>query len=180
MAMKVSTVKEQDKAGVPVKFVPAEMLEQRKSEIRNMIARRAYELFRYRGRGPGHEIDDWVQAESELLYPCHHDLTESTEAIILQADLPGSFTAHQLTVSVEPRRLVVSGEGEISVLYGDASDAHWEVRSQQIFQVHDLPVDVDPSKATAKLNGDAVEIVLPKASSANQRSKRARSASSGR
>lgn len=149
MTIKVCLAEEQDKADTPVKFVPVRLLQQRKAEIHNMIARRAYELFECRGRVPSHEIDDWVQAESEVIYPCCHDLKESAEAIILRVDLPGSLTADQLTVSVEPRRLLVSGEKEISLLYGDASDTHWEVRSQQIFRVHDLPADVDPSKATA-------------------------------
>jgi HSP20 family molecular chaperone IbpA len=149
MTTKVCLAEGQDKAGTPVKLVPVQLLQQRKAEIHNMIARRAYELFECRGRVPSHEIDDWVQAESEVIYPCCHDLKESAEAIILRVDLPGSLTADQLTVSVEPRRLLVSGEKEISLLYGDASDTHWEVRSQQIFRVHDLPADVDPSKATA-------------------------------
>jgi len=30
------------------------------------IARRAYELFLARGSEPGHEVDDWLQAESQL------------------------------------------------------------------------------------------------------------------
>jgi len=30
------------------------------------IARRAYEIFRARGGGPGHEAEDWLQAEKEL------------------------------------------------------------------------------------------------------------------
>jgi len=31
------------------------------------IAQRAYEIFLARGSQPGHELDDWLQAESELL-----------------------------------------------------------------------------------------------------------------
>ena len=30
------------------------------------IARRAYEIFLSRGGGPGHEAEDWLQAEKEL------------------------------------------------------------------------------------------------------------------
>ena len=30
------------------------------------IAQRAYELFQRRGREPGHEQDDWLQAERDL------------------------------------------------------------------------------------------------------------------
>ena len=32
----------------------------------NKIRRRAYQLYRDRGGRPGHEIDDWLQAEYEL------------------------------------------------------------------------------------------------------------------
>jgi Protein of unknown function (DUF2934) len=31
------------------------------------IAQRAYEIFQSRGGEPGHDLDDWLQAESELL-----------------------------------------------------------------------------------------------------------------
>jgi Protein of unknown function (DUF2934) len=30
------------------------------------IARRAYELYEQRGREPGHELEDWLQAEHEV------------------------------------------------------------------------------------------------------------------
>jgi hypothetical protein len=30
------------------------------------IARRAYDLYLARGREPGHQLDDWLQAEQEL------------------------------------------------------------------------------------------------------------------
>ena len=42
----------------------------RRSEIRltspDDIAHRAYELFETRGWEPGHDLDDWLQAEREL------------------------------------------------------------------------------------------------------------------
>jgi hypothetical protein len=31
------------------------------------IRARAYELFEQRGREPGHDLDDWLQAEAELV-----------------------------------------------------------------------------------------------------------------
>ena len=31
------------------------------------IAQRAYEIFVARGEQPGHDLDDWLQAEAELL-----------------------------------------------------------------------------------------------------------------
>ena len=36
------------------------------SELQGEIRRRAYELYEQRGRNDGHEVSDWLQAESEL------------------------------------------------------------------------------------------------------------------
>ena len=37
------------------------------SQISDGIARRAFDIFESRGRSPGHELEDWFRAESELL-----------------------------------------------------------------------------------------------------------------
>ena len=39
-------------------------------ELRERITQRAYELFLERGETPGHELEDWVRAESEVLAAC--------------------------------------------------------------------------------------------------------------
>jgi Protein of unknown function (DUF2934) len=36
------------------------------SELQDQIRRRAYELYEQRGSNDGHEVSDWLQAESEL------------------------------------------------------------------------------------------------------------------
>ena len=43
-----------DTSGCPVECVP------------ELIRKRAYQLFESRGRQPGHELDDWLQAEREI------------------------------------------------------------------------------------------------------------------
>jgi hypothetical protein len=40
---------------------------QRRHAITEAIAKRAYELFLARGGEDGHDLDDWLQAEQELL-----------------------------------------------------------------------------------------------------------------
>ena len=35
-------------------------------ELQEQIRRRAYELYEQRGRDDAHELDDWLQAESEV------------------------------------------------------------------------------------------------------------------
>ncbi|MCI0387336.1 MAG: DUF2934 domain-containing protein [Acidobacteria bacterium] len=36
-------------------------------EMREKIALRAYEIYQQRGGEPGRELDDWLQAENEIL-----------------------------------------------------------------------------------------------------------------
>lgn len=43
-----------DTSGCPIECVP------------DLIRKRAYQLFEERGRQPGHELDDWLQAEHEI------------------------------------------------------------------------------------------------------------------
>ena len=37
------------------------------AELLEQIRLRAYELFEQRGRNEGHELDDWLQAEAEVM-----------------------------------------------------------------------------------------------------------------
>ncbi len=43
------------------------VLETARSVIEERIRRRSYELFEQRGRQDGHALDDWLQAEAEVL-----------------------------------------------------------------------------------------------------------------
>jgi hypothetical protein len=36
-------------------------------DIQDQIRRRAFELYELRGREEGHDLDDWLQAESEFV-----------------------------------------------------------------------------------------------------------------
>jgi HSP20 family molecular chaperone IbpA len=148
----------------PVKLVPAENLVARRNEIHQLIAQRAFALFESRGCQHGRDFDDWTEAEDQVLYSFRHDLKESGALLIFLANLPGSFTAAQLSVCVEPRRVMVSGEREISVMCADAEGGHTERRLQRIFETENLPVDIDPSRTAARLEGELLEIVMPKTS----------------
>jgi HSP20 family molecular chaperone IbpA len=179
--MREQSASQRQEATTPVKLVTADILLNRQSELQSMIAHRAYELFESRGGSHGHDVDDWIEAEIELLHPYRHDLKESAKAVVFNAELPSSFTADQLKISVEPRRLTISGERVLDVISGGDEPAHAEKRTERIFQLEDLPVDVDPSRTTAKLKGgEMLEIVMPKVSAGSKLRVKAEAASSGR
>ena len=37
------------------------------SDVLEQIAQRAYELYVWRGREDGHDLDDWLRAEAEIM-----------------------------------------------------------------------------------------------------------------
>ncbi len=82
-------------------------------------------------------------------------------------------------MSVEPRRLVVSGERELGVICGGHHTADIEKRTRRILRMHDLPSTVDPSKTTATLNGETLEIVMPKVAAGGKSREKAQAASPG-
>ena len=171
---------QRSETGTPVKLVPAHVLLERLNEIHSLIASRAYELFERRGRVDGEDVSDWLQAEDELVHSCRHDVKESAEAFSLHAEMPGLFTADQLQVSVEPHRLIVSGEKQVIATHTDGKTTWTEPDPRRIFRVHTLPAKVDPLKSTAVLKGDTLEVHMPKVTAVNKTKDKADAASLGR
>jgi HSP20 family molecular chaperone IbpA len=178
--MREQLVAHQHEAAIPVQLLAPDILHNRKTELDGMIARRAFQLFEGRGGGHGHDVDDWITAELELLRPYRHDLKESAEAVVFHAELPCTFTPDQLNVSVEPRRLTINGERELEVTCVGDVPTHVEKRTERIFHMEDLPADVDPSGTRATLKGELLEIIMPKIIVVTTRHEKAQAVSSGR
>jgi len=162
---KQSTSAQPEKEAVPVLSLPGSDLFDRVRELSNAIAHRAFELFDGRGRVPGHDLEDWLRAESELLHPVHLDLAESGDAFTVRAEVPG-FSAKELEVGVEPQRLTISGKRESSEEHTSEKTIYKEQCSNQIYRAIDLPAEVDTSKVTATLKNGVLELSMPKAAKA--------------
>ena len=75
------------------------------------LARRAYEIFERNGRVFGRDLENWFQAERELLHPVALNITETDEAFTVKAEVPG-FTEKEIEVGVEQGRVTISGQRE--------------------------------------------------------------------
>jgi HSP20 family molecular chaperone IbpA len=78
----------------------SEEISNRFSQIYDVIARRAFDIFESCGRVPGHELEDWFRAESELLRPVPLNVTESNDEYIVRAEVPG-FGSKDIEVIVK-------------------------------------------------------------------------------
>jgi HSP20 family protein len=147
-----------------VKIVPTEGLFERLKETYQSVAHRAYELFEGRGREQGHDLEDWFGAEAELFPPIPIKISESDDQITVRAEA-NVFSAKDLELSVGPNRLVISGNTERKAEEETRKGATAGRRSGEVFCALGLPAEVDPAKATAKLQDGVLEVILPKARS---------------
>ena len=160
-------VMQRAKEAAPMKLLPGSDLLDRIQDLSNSIARRAFEIFEDRGRAFGHDLEDWLRAESEFLHPMHLDIAESDDAVTVRAEVPG-FSAKELEVGVEPHRLTISGKREASEDRTSKKTIYSEQCSNQIFRAIDLPAEVDSSKVTATLKDGVLELSMPKAAKAQK------------
>jgi len=140
-------------------------LSEHTQDVFKLIARRAFETFESRGHVHGHDQEDWFLAESELLTPVKFHISESGDQLTARAEVP-AFDRQEIKVSLEPRRLIVSGKSEPREDHQSGKHGHSSSHAQLMLAVIDLPTEVDLSKAMATLNNGGLVVVMPKAAPA--------------
>ena len=150
----------------PLKVVAATDLFARMQRLRDSVARRAFEIFESQGRTFRRDLENWLQAESELLHPVHFDVAESDEGLTVRAEIPG-FKAEQLEVSMEPRRVTIAGKREAEERKNEKT-IYRESCSDEILRVIDLPAEVVAGKVAATLRDGVLELKIPKAAPAKK------------
>jgi HSP20 family protein len=145
----------------------SEEISNRFSQIYDVIARRAFDIFESRGRVPGHELEDWFRAESELLRPVPLNVTESNDEYIVRAEVPG-FGSKDIEVIVEALCLAISGKRETNEDKQNGKMLCSESRADRIFRILDLPSVVDTSKVSTTLKDGILIVDLPKAQNAEK------------
>lgn len=143
-------------------IVEAKNLLEHLATVSERIAKRAYEFFETKGRQIGSDVDDWLHAEMELLRPAPVEITEAAGELKIRAEVPG-FTARDIKVSVEPRRVILSGRTEQSQDSNAEKLVYTEYRSKEILRAVDLPVEVDPATVSAKLQDGVLLLSMSKA-----------------
>jgi HSP20 family protein len=146
----------------PVKY--SSLLDQIEQTF-NSLSRRAYEIFENNGRAFGRDLEHWFQAERELLHPVHVHMSETDDSLEVRAEVPG-FNDKELEISVEPRRLTITGKRETKKDEKKGKTIYSERCSDQILRLVDLPVEVEADKVTATLKNGVLDLMMPKVAKA--------------
>lgn len=131
-------------------------------EIADRIRDRAYAMFRDRGFGEGHDLEDWLAAERQVCWPAA-ELEEEDDEFRLKVALAG-FEPREISVTATPHEIFVKAEHESEDESDKGARLHWsEFRSNDVYRHFDLPADLQVAKISAKYANGMLTIDAPKA-----------------
>jgi len=130
--------------------------------ITDSIRNRAFALFQHRGGGSGSELEDWLQAERDLVLSPPSELVDDEKQFTARVAMPG-FDAKDIHVSAMPDALVIQA-GATHSHEGKAGNVRFcEFSEKQLFRRLDLPASVDVDKVKASVDKGILQITAPKA-----------------
>jgi hypothetical protein len=128
---------------IPIRIYPGEGMAAILEAVNKRIARRAYEIFVERGGVDGHSLEDWLDAERDLVIQVTPEITLNDEDITIEVLLP-TLDMPNVAVHIAPRQFLLS------------SDIDEE--GFQICQVIDLPCDISMDGVDAEQNRRMIRI----------------------
>jgi len=162
MKSRKSSTPSQSSAGSQIRAVPGDTLLRDLEEIRLAITHRAFELFETRGRHHGHDLEDWFQAEAELVSHVSFLISETEGSCEVSATVLG-FKESELRVAVEPRRIIIAGKKQHPATTDLAATRSHELHPNLILGVVGLPVEIEPTRTIIEFKAGVLTFALPKA-----------------
>jgi HSP20 family protein len=124
------------------------------------IQRRAFDLFKKRGRELGHDLEDWLKAEHELMGWPAAELAEKNGAYEMQITLPG-FEAKDVEVTATPSEIVVHAATKEEKKAEKGNVLWTEFGSNDVYRRFEVPNPINVDKVTANLENGLLRIKAP-------------------
>jgi len=130
-------------------------------ETFDKIRNRAFELFERRGRVPGFELDDWLQAEHDLFWVPPAELTESGSEFKVKVGVPG-YEAKDLDVTVQPDEILIQGKAEQSEEKTEKGVYYSEFGAKSLYRRFALAAPIEVGAVTANVDKGMLTVIAPK------------------
>lgn len=138
--------------------VSALSAEEQSRRVHDAVARRAFQISEIHKATEPQEVQDWLQAESELLHPFCAGRMPINGNLWLGTDA-NLFQEGTIEVWVAPHQVTICGKSRVSQK-AISSGTISAPQSEMIYEVIALPEEVDPSRVTARVKSTSLEIVL--------------------
>jgi HSP20 family protein len=126
------------------------------------VRQRAFDFFDRRGREPGHDLEDWIHAEHEVLGWPAAELAEKNGEYKLEVTLPG-FHANQIEVTATPTEIAVHAAIKPEKKAPGDHVLWSEFGPNDVYRRFRLPQPIDVNKTSAALDEGLLKIIAMKA-----------------
>ena len=126
------------------------------------IRQRAFEVFQRRSDAGDRSLDDWLQAEREVILSPESELIEKDGKFRVRVAVPG-FDAQDLRVTAIPGALVVRAKAKHKHEKSEGEVYFCEFGQRQLFRWLDLPAPINPDTVTANLEQGILQLTAAKA-----------------
>ena len=133
-----------------------------------VVKQRAFDLFEKHGCECGYELDDWLQAEREVLGWPPVEWNEDDAAYEAQISLPG-FHAKDVEVTATPSEIIVHAGAEHQTKTEEGEILWTESGSNEVYRRFETPQPIDTDRVTARLDKGVLRITATKATAAKSK-----------
>lgn len=130
-------------------------------EVSSAIERRAFELFEKRGREPGRELEDWLEAEKELFFIPPAEISESAKGFRMTISAPG-FDASDIEVIAMPLELLVEAKAERRLEPRRDNMTAGSLEFKTLYRRFNLTSPIETDQVTARMDEGSLTIEAPK------------------
>ncbi len=134
---------------------------ERMTATADKIRQRAYELFQCRGCADGRSVNDWLEAERDIVQTPEAELVEKDGKFQVQVALPG-FDPKDIRVTAMPTVLYVEAESKHEHEKSEGDVYFCEFGQKRLFRRLDLPAPVNVDKVSANLEHGILRLTAPK------------------
>ena len=140
---------------VPIRK-PASIFDQMR-DMQEKIMRRAYEIFEHTGNTQGRDLENWAQAERELVWRPAFELTEKDGQFQLEAAMAG-VDAKDIDIEVTPEDIVLKASTKHDHTEHKGTVHYCEFASGNMFRSIHLPKRINPDKVRAEFKNGLLRL----------------------
>jgi HSP20 family protein len=126
-------------------------------EMQNRITQRAFEIFQKNASTLGRDLENWTQAERELVWRPAFELSEKDGRFQLEAAMSG-VDPKDINIEVTPEDIVLKAETHHQHTAGKGVIHYCEFGSGKMFRAIHLPKRIDTDKVKAEFKNGLLRL----------------------
>jgi HSP20 family molecular chaperone IbpA len=126
-------------------------------DMQDRIMRRAHEISEETGGSLGRDLENWTQAERELVWRPAFELSEKDGKFLLEAAIAG-IDAKDISIEVTPEDIILKADIQHQHSSQKGTVHYCEFETGKMFRSIHLPKRIDPDKVRAEFKNGLLRV----------------------